>query len=159
MAGIKFPPYRYVFIVALWHSVQVCDVTRALYRLRQHGSTVPLEMRYHAITPPACVISRQCDLITFAALSRVTCVTQLHCLPNYFSNSAVKNEPNRYEPIRIISLLKILKKKFELSTTDEAGRVHAITVCANTSSEICDHMLALSPSDQLSSSLCVLLMY
>ena len=51
------------------------------------------------------------------------------------------------------------EKKFELSTTDEAGRVHAITVCANTSSEICDHMLALSPSDQLSSSLCVLLMY
>ena len=95
--GSNCAPYRYVFIVALWHSVQVHKCTRALYRLRQHGSTDRLEMRYHAITRPACVISRQCELITFAALSRVTCVTQLHCLPNYFLNSAVKNEPNRYE--------------------------------------------------------------
>ena len=81
-----------------------------------------------ALNNLACVISRQFNLITFVGLSRVTCVTQLHRLSNCFLNSAAKNEP-----IRIISLLKILKK-IEVSTTDEAGRVHEVTVCANTSS-------------------------
>jgi len=89
----------------------------------------------------ACVISRQFDVITFVGLSRVTCVTQLHCLSNCLLNSAVKNEP-----IRIILLLKVLKK-FKVSTTDKNRRVDTVTVCADTSSEICDLMLA---SDEFS---------
>ena len=75
----------------------------------------------------ACVISRQFNLITFVGLSRVTCVTQLHCLSNCFLNSAVKKSDTN-------NFVTQNSQKIEVSTTDEAGRVHEVTVCANTSS-------------------------
>jgi len=56
MEGSNFPVLHRLSSSPLQHSraklirESVCDVTRALYRLRQHGSTDRLEMRFHSIT-------------------------------------------------------------------------------------------------------------
>jgi len=107
--------------LALSLYVRVYDVTRALLQIastRFNSSTRDAL----SLNNLACVISRQFDLITFVGLSRVTCVTQLHCLSNYFLNSAVKSEPIG---LRIILLLKILKKfKVSKATSQRTLSLH-----------------------------------